>query len=76
MQLDTQWFMYALVEGGSLTAEHALSLTEQLGGDPDLGTCAQAILEQMAEGADESQIEELTGQIQQLMEYAVGQAAT
>ena len=76
MQLDVQWFINTLVEGGSLTAEHALGLAEQLGGAPDLGTYAQAILEQMAEGMDEAQIEELTGQIQELMEYSVAQAAT
>ena len=71
MQLDVQWFINALVEGGSLTAEHALELAEQLGGDPDLGTYAQTILEQMAADLNEVQIGEVTEQIQQVMEYAV-----
>lgn len=76
MQLDVQWFINALVEGGSLTAEHALELAGQLGGDPDLGPYAQTFLEQMAAGLNEVQIGEVTEQIQQVMEYAVAQAAT
>jgi len=75
MQLDVQWFISALVEGGSLSAEDALQFAEQLGGDPDLGTYAQALLDQWAEGMDDAQSEQLIGQIQQLMEYASGQAA-
>lgn len=76
MQLDVQWFINALVEGGSLTAEDAVAFAEHLGGEPDLGTYAQTILEHWANGLDEAQISEITGQVQQLMEYAVAQAAT
>lgn len=75
MQLDVQWFVAALIEGGSLPEEEARQFIGRLGGDPDLGTCAQSLLDQMAEGMADDQAEELIGQIQQIMEYAVAQAA-
>ena len=76
MQLDVQWFISALVEGGSLSAEDAFQFADELGGDPDLETYAQSILERMADGMDEAQSQELIGQMQQIMDYAVEQAAS
>ncbi len=76
MQLDVQWFIAALAENGSVTVEDACSLNDQLGGDPDLGTYAQSILDAMASGMEQTDVDALTGQIQELMDYAVNAAAS
>jgi len=76
MPLDVQWFIYVLVSNGSATVEDAVAVYSALGGNADLSAYAQSILESMANGLDEAQIQTLMSQIQELASYAIAQAET
>ena len=76
MSIDIQWFIYALVSNGVLTPEDAVAIYAGLGEEATFENYAQAILEHLASGCDEESATELLGQIQEVVSYAVSQAAT
>ena len=44
MQLDVQWFIYALADNNIVSAEDAVRFNDDLGGDPTLETFSQELL--------------------------------
>ena len=76
LPLDVKWFVYALVSNGALSAQDAAALYESIGGEADLGSYAQVILDHLAQNLSEEDSQTLLEQIQQLMEYASEQADT
>ena len=76
MSIDIQWFIYALVSNGALSADDAVAIYLSLGDDASLETFAQAVLEQLAANCDEESAEALLEQIQEVVNFAVAQAAS
>ena len=74
MPLDIQWLTYALASNNALTAEEAQQMLEALP-EPEITLFAQAVLEKLSAGLDESDAQSLLEQIQELVNYAVEQAA-
>ncbi len=74
MQLDVQWFIYALVSNNVKTIDEAVTQYYDLGDNTDLGTYAQAVLDDMAAGMSEVEANAFLEQIQQVLEYATEQA--
>ena len=62
MSIDIQWFIYALVSNGALSADDAVAIYLSLGDDASLETFAQAVLEQLAANCDEESAEALLEQ--------------
>jgi hypothetical protein len=75
MNLDIQWFIYALVSNELVTVDDCMQIYEQLG-TPDLGTYAQAILDAIAQSMSEEEAQSLCDQIQTVIDFAVQQAQT
>jgi twitching motility protein PilT len=75
MPLDIQWLTYALVSNNALTVDDARQLAESLP-EPEITAFAQAVLDRLAAGMEESDVQVLLEQIQELVNYAVEQAAT
>ena len=76
MQTDVQWFVSALIDNELITLEDAAALDSELGGNADLGTFAQTFLERIAAGMSEADAAQMVDNIQQLIDFAVEQAAT
>ena len=75
MNLDIQWFIYALVSNELIDIDSCVQLHDQLG-NPDLATYAQTLLDNMAQNMDTAQAESLLQQIQTVIDFAVAQAQT
>ena len=75
MPLDIQWLVYALVSNNAVTTEEAREMFDTLP-EPDISAFAQAVLEKLCAGMSEADAEEMTAQIQELINYAVEQAET
>ncbi len=76
MQLDVQWFIYALVSNEVKSVDEAVSLYYDLGDGTDLGSYAQAVLDGMVSGMSEVEANAFFEEIQKVMEYAAAQAAS
>ncbi|MGE4565131.1 MAG: type IV pilus twitching motility protein PilT [Victivallaceae bacterium] len=76
MQLDVQWFIYALVSNEILSVNEAVALHNSLGNEVDLGSYAQAIVERLSHGVPENELDQLVEQIQSIVEYAISQEET
>ena len=76
MPLDIQWFIFALISNGAITAEDADSLFRSLEGTPTLETYAQLVLDRMVEGLSEEDQQSVLEQVQAVIDYAVAQAET
>ncbi len=75
MNLDVQWFIYALVSNEITDVDSCVQLHDQLGA-PDLATYAQTLLDNLAQSMDAAQAESLLQQIQTVIDFAVEQAQT
>ena len=76
MKIEVQWFVSALIENELITLEDAVALDNGLGGNSELGDFAQTFLDQIVEGMSEEDMNQMAENIQQLIDYAVEQAAT
>ena len=76
MQTDVQWFVSALIDNELITLEDAAALDSELGGNADLGSFAQTFLERIAADMTEADAAQMADNIQQLIDFAVEQAAT
>ena len=76
MQLDVQWFVATLMANELISADDAKMLNQALGGEPDLMTYAQEFLARMTEGLSPEDAQTWLDQIQNVINYAVEQAAT
>ena len=76
MPLDIQWFIFALISNGAISAEDADSLYQSLEGTPDLESYAQLVLDRMITGLSEEDQQSVLEQVQAVIDYAVAQAET
>ena len=76
MPVDVQWFIYALISNGALSAEDAVAIYNSIGEECTLESYAQVVLEQMAAGISEEEAQTLLEQIQEIVNYAVAQGET
>ena len=75
MNLDVQWFIYALVSNQLISVEDCMQIHDQLG-TPDLGTYAQTLLDTLAQSMSEEEAQSFCEQIQTVIDFAVQQAQT
>ena len=68
MPLEIQWFIYALVSNEALTQSDAQAIYRSLGLRANLEDFAQLVLEQLAAGMSEEDVQEIAGQLQEVME--------
>lgn len=76
MPLDIQWFIYALISNGAISAEDADRLYRSLEGTPNLESYAQLVLDRMVAGLSEEDQQSVLEQVQAVIDYAVAQAET
>lgn len=76
LPLDVKWFIYALVSNGAISAGDAAAIYEGLGGEADLNTYAQEILNHLAQDLTEEDSQTLLEQLTELINYANAQAET
>ncbi|MCK4983163.1 MAG: hypothetical protein KAS17_09585, partial [Victivallaceae bacterium] len=74
MDLNIQWFIYALADNQIMDLKRCIALYEQLNAPPSLEGYAQEILNVLAETLSSEEAEELLEQFQIAMKFAVGQA--
>ncbi len=74
MDLNIQWFIYALVDNQIMDLERCAALYEQVADAPSLERYAQEVLNILAEDLSSEQAEELLEQFQIAMKFAMGQA--
>ena len=74
MDLDIQWFIYALTDNQIVDLERCVSLYEQLDGTPSQEGYAQEILNVLADKLSSEEAEELLEQFQVAMQFATVQA--
>jgi len=74
MDLNIQWFIYALVDNRIMDMENCLTIYDQLEDKSSLEGYAQEILNVMAESLSSEEAEELLEQFQIAIQFAVGQA--
>jgi twitching motility protein PilT len=73
MDLNTQWFIYALTDNEILGLEKCTEIYEQFDQPPSLEEYAQAVLNFMAETLTSEEAEELLEQFQIAIQFAVAQ---
>ena len=76
MQLDVQWFIYALVQNQIVSAEQAVELNDEFGGDPTLEEYAEEIQRQLSAEFDVAGAATMAKQIRMVVRYAISQAST
>lgn len=73
MDLNIQWFIYALTDNALLDLEKCIALYEQFAETPSLEEYAQTVLNVMAETLTSGEAEELLEQFQIAIKFAVEQ---
>ena len=73
MNLEIQWFIYALVSNEIVTVDFCTELYQSMN-EPDLGTYAQTMLDNLAQNMDEDSAQSFMEQIQTVLDFAVQQA--
>ena len=76
MQLDVQWFIYALADNNIVSAEDAVRFNDDLGGDPTLETFSQELLAALTKDLTVEQKAEINMQFQKITRFAISQAST
>jgi len=76
MNLEIQWFIYALVSNEIASADDCLQLYQGLSGNPDLQTYAQTFLDNLAGSMAPADLQSFASQIEEVMSYAAAQAAS
>ena len=74
MDLNIQWFIYALDDNRIMDIERCIALHEQLEGNTSLEAYAQEVLNVLAQTLSSEEASELLGQFQIAMQFAMGQA--
>ena len=75
MPLDIQWLTYALASNNALSVEDLQQLQDSLQ-EPEITAFAEAVLDKLIAAYGDSDENSLVEQIQELVNYAVEQAAT
>ena len=55
MQLDSQWFLKTLVDNQIMTYDQGMQINQSLGGEPDLMTYAQEVLNRLCAGMSQEE---------------------
>ncbi len=74
MDLNIQWFIYALADNQIMDIERCIALYGQLENDTSLESYAQELLNVLAQTLSSEEASELLGQFQIAMQFAMGQA--
>ena len=76
MQLDSQWFLKTLVDNQIMTYDQGMQINQSLGGEPDLMTYAQEVLNRLCAGMSQEEAQNWATQLEQVIEFAQQQAAS
>ena len=76
MQLDVQWFIYALADNNIVSAEDAVRFNDELGGDPTLETFSQELFAALAKDLTVEEKAEISMQFQKITRFAISQASS
>ena len=60
MQLDSQWFLKTLVDNQIMTYDQGMQINQSLGGEPDLMTYAQEVLNRLCAGMSQEEAQKKT----------------
>ena len=74
MDLNIQWFIYALVDNQIMELERCVAIYEQLEDSSSLEDYAQEVLNEMAQSLSPEEAEELLEQFQIAIQFAIEQA--
>ena len=74
MDLNIQWFIYALADNEIMDLDSCVALHDKLEGTPSLEGYAQEVLNVLAQTLTSEQAAELLEQFQIAMQFAMGQA--
>lgn len=75
MKLEVQWFLSTLVENNLMTVEKGIEVNDLLGGEPDVLTYAQEILNVLCEDASEEEAQNWASQLEEVIVFAQERAA-
>lgn len=75
MQLDAQWFLKTLVDNNIMQVEQGMEINNALGGEPDLMTYAQEVLNRLCAGMSQEDARNWASQLEQVIVFAQQQAA-
>lgn len=76
MQLDVQWFIYALADNNIVSAEDAVRFNDELGGDPTLETFSQELFAALSHDLTVEEKAEINMQFQKITRFAISQASS
>ena len=71
MQLDVQWFIYALADNNIVSAEDAVRFNDELGGDPTLETFSQELFAALSHDLTVEEKAEINMQFQKITRFAI-----
>ncbi|MFA7232273.1 MAG: PilT/PilU family type 4a pilus ATPase [Victivallaceae bacterium] len=74
MNLDVQWFIYALVKNEVISLDECKTMLAKLGGGIDLPSFAQEILNHLASEINQEEAEAMLSQFEAVMEFAYSRA--
>lgn len=75
MQLEAQWFLKTLVDNHIMPVDRGMKINDALGGEPDLMTYAQEVLNRLCAGMSQEDAQNWASQLEQVIEFAQQQAA-
>ena len=75
MQLDAQWFLKTLVDNNIMQVGQGMEINNALGGEPDLMTYAQEVLNRLCAGMSQEDAQNWASQLEQVIVFAQQQAA-
>ena len=75
MKLEVQWFLSTLIENNLITIEKGIEINDLLGGDPDVLTYAQEILNVLCQDASEEDAQNWASQLEEVIVFAQEKAA-
>lgn len=75
MQLEAQWFLKTLVDNNIMQVEQGMEINNALGGEPDLMTYAQEVLNRLCAGMSQVDAQNWVSQLEQVIVFAQQQAA-
>lgn len=75
MQLDVQWFIYALADNDIVSAEDAVMFNDELGGDPTLEVFSQELFQAISAELTVVEKAEIQMKFQKITRFAISQAS-
>ena len=75
MQLDVQWFIYALADNDIVSAEDAVMFNDELGGDPTLEVFSQELLQAISADLTVMEKADIQMKFRKITRFAISQAS-